>query len=143
MLAVAGSEASNLDGLWKEVVSLLGLRRTIVFARDGAGEFLSYMGQGCSSTRATRPSAAGSRDTHCECEAVRWREQARSGDAAGYRTPGPHTHWSGYDAERAVFLTVLHRLTAPGSDRSALAWMADQAFAGGDLQWQHLYRAMA
>ena len=25
--------------------------------------------------------------------------------------------------EPAVFLTVLHRLTAPGSDRSALAWM--------------------
>ena len=48
-----------------------------------------------------------------------------------------------FDAERAVFLTVLHRLTAPGSDRSALAWMADQAFAGGALQLQHLYRAMA
>ena len=48
-----------------------------------------------------------------------------------------------FDAERAVFLTVLHRLTAPGSDRSALAWMADQAFVGGALQLQHLYRAMA
>ncbi len=48
-----------------------------------------------------------------------------------------------FDVERAVFLTVLHRLTAPGSDRSALAWMADQAVAGSDLQLQHLYRAMA
>ena len=48
-----------------------------------------------------------------------------------------------FDAERAVFLTVLHRLTAPGSDRSALRWMADQAVDGADLQLQHLYRAMA
>ena len=49
-----------------------------------------------------------------------------------------------FDVERAVFLTVLHRLCAPGSDRSALRWAADQAVAGiGGLQLHHLYRAMA
>ena len=49
-----------------------------------------------------------------------------------------------FDVERAVFLTVLHRLCAPGSDRSALRWAADQAVAGiGVLQLHHLYRAMA
>ena len=49
-----------------------------------------------------------------------------------------------FDVERAVFLTVLHRLCAPGSDRSALRWAADQAISGiGALQLHHLYRAMA
>ena len=49
-----------------------------------------------------------------------------------------------FDVERAVFLTVLHRLCAPGSDRSALHWARDQAADGfADLQLQHLYRAMA
>ncbi len=49
-----------------------------------------------------------------------------------------------FDAERAVFLAVLHRLLAPGSDRSAIDWKADQAVAGASaLELQHLYRAMA
>ena len=49
-----------------------------------------------------------------------------------------------FDLERAVFLTVLHRLCAPGSDRSALRWARDQVPRGWqDLQLQHLYRAMA
>ena len=49
-----------------------------------------------------------------------------------------------FAVERAVFLTVLHRLFAPGSDRAAEKWKADYAIAGADeLDLQHLYRAMA
>ena len=45
--------------------------------------------------------------------------------------------------ERAIFLTVLHRLMAPGSDRAAERWKQDQAIAGIEgLRLQHLYRAM-
>src|SRR5512143_848166 len=48
------------------------------------------------------------------------------------------------DVERAIFLTVLHRLFAPGSDRAADKWKTDyQIEACEDLQLQHLYRAMA
>ncbi len=46
--------------------------------------------------------------------------------------------------ERAVFLTVLHRLMAPGSDRAAERWKQDQAIDGTEsLHLQHLYRAMS
>jgi hypothetical protein len=49
-----------------------------------------------------------------------------------------------FDVERAVFLTVLHRLLAPGSDRAADRWKTDYPIAGAaDLQLHHLYRAMA
>jgi hypothetical protein len=49
-----------------------------------------------------------------------------------------------FDVERAVFLTVLHRLFASGSDRAADKWRADYQIEGGDdLQLHHLYRAMA
>jgi len=49
-----------------------------------------------------------------------------------------------FDVERAVFLTVLHRLFAPGSDRAAEKWKDDYAIAGAEaLDLQHLYRAMA
>jgi len=45
--------------------------------------------------------------------------------------------------ERAVFVTVLHRLFAPGSDRAAEKWKADYAIAGADeLVLHQLYRAM-
>ena len=50
----------------------------------------------------------------------------------------------GFDVERAIFLTVLHRLFAPGSDRAAEVWQKRYAIAGVEhLQLQHLYRAMA
>src|SRR5262249_2980117 len=50
----------------------------------------------------------------------------------------------GFDVERAVFLTVLHRLFAPGSDRAADKWKADYQIEGCEaLQLHHLYRAMA
>ena len=49
-----------------------------------------------------------------------------------------------FDVERAVFLTVLHRLFAPGSDRQAARWLTDQAVDGSAaLDLHHLYRAMA
>ena len=48
-----------------------------------------------------------------------------------------------FDVERAVFMTVLHRLMVSGSDRSALQWRRDQAIDGtAGLELQHLYRAM-
>ena len=49
-----------------------------------------------------------------------------------------------FSVERAIFLTVLHRLFAPGSDRAAEKWKEDYAIAGaGELSLHHLYRAMA
>jgi hypothetical protein len=49
-----------------------------------------------------------------------------------------------FDVERAIFLTVLHRLFAPGSDRAADKWRADYPIEGCEaLQLHHLYRAMA
>jgi len=50
----------------------------------------------------------------------------------------------GFALERAVFLTVLHRLFAGGSDRAAERWREDYRIAGSDgLELHHLYRAMA
>jgi Transposase DDE domain len=49
-----------------------------------------------------------------------------------------------FSVERAIFLTVLHRLFAPGSDRAAEKWKGDYAIEGvGELSLHHLYRAMA
>lgn len=49
-----------------------------------------------------------------------------------------------FSVERAIFLTVLHRLFAPGSDRAAEKWKNDYAIEGvGDLGLHQLYRAMA
>jgi hypothetical protein len=49
-----------------------------------------------------------------------------------------------FDVERAVFLTVLHRLFASGSDRAAEVWRRQYAIEGLEkLQLHHLYRAMA
>jgi transposase len=49
-----------------------------------------------------------------------------------------------FSVERAIFLTVLHRLLAPGSDRAAEKWKDDYAIEGvGELGLHHLYRAMA
>jgi transposase len=50
----------------------------------------------------------------------------------------------GFDVERAVFVTVLHRLFASGSDRAAEVWCKKYAIEGAEgLQLQHFYRAMA
>ena len=50
-----------------------------------------------------------------------------------------------FSLERAVFLTVLHRLLASGSDRGGVPeWQEDYQIEGlGGLQLHHLYRAMA
>src|SRR5919206_35341 len=48
-----------------------------------------------------------------------------------------------FDVERAIFLTVLHRLFAPGSDRAADKWRRGYQIQGGDpLGLHHLYRGM-
>ena len=50
----------------------------------------------------------------------------------------------GFAVERAVFLTVLHRLLAPGSDRAAERWRELYRLPGTEtLELHHLYRAMA
>jgi transposase len=49
-----------------------------------------------------------------------------------------------FDVERAIFLTVLHRLFVSGSDRSCDRWHRDYVIDGIDaLSLHHLYRAMA
>ena len=46
--------------------------------------------------------------------------------------------------ERAIFLTVLHRLMGGGSDLAAVRWREDYRIAGTEaLELHHLYRAMA
>ena len=49
----------------------------------------------------------------------------------------------GFDVERALFLTVLHRLFAWGSDRACDRWCRDYVVSGVEgLSLHHLYRAM-
>ena len=48
-----------------------------------------------------------------------------------------------FPIERAVYLTVLHRLFVSGSDRAAERWMRDMVVPGAEgLELHHLYRAM-
>lgn len=50
----------------------------------------------------------------------------------------------GFDVERAIYLTVLHRLFVSGSDRAAERWREAYRIPGVDnLELHHLYRAMA
>ncbi len=49
-----------------------------------------------------------------------------------------------FDVERALFLTVLHRLMVSGSDRFCDKWRRDYFVSGtGEIELHHLYRAMA
>ncbi len=49
-----------------------------------------------------------------------------------------------FDVERAIYLTVLHRLFASGSDRAAERWREGYRLPGTEeLDLHHLYRAMA
>ena len=49
-----------------------------------------------------------------------------------------------FDVERAIFLTVLHRLFVSGSDRSCEKWHRDYKINGVEgLSLHHLYRAMS
>ncbi len=48
-----------------------------------------------------------------------------------------------FSLERAIFLTVLHRLFDPGSDRAAERWKEDFQISGTEgIELHHLYRAM-
>jgi transposase len=50
----------------------------------------------------------------------------------------------GFSVERALFLTVLHRLFVSGSDRFCEKWRRDYLISGvEELELHHLYRAMA
>jgi hypothetical protein len=50
----------------------------------------------------------------------------------------------GFDAERAIYLTVLHRLMTSGSDRHASTWRRGLHIPGTeDLTLEHAYKAMA
>ena len=52
-------------------------------------------------------------------------------------------HKYSFDIERAIFLTVLHRLFVSGSDRQCDRWKEGQHVEGADsLSLHHLYRAM-
>jgi hypothetical protein len=50
-----------------------------------------------------------------------------------------------FDIAGAIFLTVVHRLMQPGSDRAAEKWCRDYLLPAGveELDLHHLYRAMA
>lgn len=49
----------------------------------------------------------------------------------------------GFPVERAIFLTVLHRLFDPGSDRASEKWQQSYRISETEeLQLHHLYRAM-
>src|SRR5512137_1725967 len=49
-----------------------------------------------------------------------------------------------FDVERAIYLTVIHRLFASGSDRAAERWREAYRLPGTEtLDLHHLYRAMA
>jgi transposase len=50
----------------------------------------------------------------------------------------------GFDAERAIYLTVLHRLMVSGSDRHASTWHQNVQIPGTEaLTLKHAYKAMA
>jgi len=49
-----------------------------------------------------------------------------------------------FDVERAIYLTVIHRLFASGSDRAAERWRQSYRLPGTEkIELHHLYRAMA
>lgn len=49
-----------------------------------------------------------------------------------------------FDVERAIFLTVLHRLFVSGSDRACEKWRREHIIHGvADISLHHLYRAMS
>lgn len=49
-----------------------------------------------------------------------------------------------FSVERAIFMTVLHRLSVSGSDRAAERWQREYKIEGASgIELHHLYRAMA
>ena len=60
------------------------------------------------------------------------------GEVIGSVLSGRHF---GFDVERALFLTVLHRLFDPGSDRAAERWREDYRIEGAEaIELHQLYR---
>lgn len=102
---------------------------------------------------------------HCEKIRVLDAHAAGQTEAVSIRSIGPHLVFSRlweelglpsilkklldgrrfeFDVERAVYLSVLHRLFAPGSDRAAERWREEYRIPGAEgLDLHHLYRAMA
>ncbi len=69
-----------------------------------------------------------------------WRETGLREVVEGLCAP----HKFEFPVERAVFITVLNRLFASGSDRFCSKWVNDYGISGADkLDLHHLYRAMA
>jgi len=69
-----------------------------------------------------------------------WREQ-KIKDVLGQLLRGRKYE---FPVERAIFMTVLHRLFVSGSDRAAEVWCRGYKIDGiDDLELHHLYRAMA
>jgi len=69
-----------------------------------------------------------------------WRETGCAGVVAKLAARRRHA----FQLERAVFLTVLHRLCGGGSDRAAERWRDDVRIEGADdLHLHQLYRAMS
>src|SRR4029077_3903160 len=67
----------------------------------------------------------------------------QSGCQAVLRELLAHSHYD-FDVEREVFLTVLHRLCATGSESVGQRWKVDYLIDGADqLELHQLYRAMA
>ena len=55
-----------------------------------------------------------------------------------------HQRQFGFDAERAIYLTVLHRLMVSGSDRHASTWRETVTVPGAEaITLDHAYKAMA
>jgi len=53
------------------------------------------------------------------------------------------SHKIEYDVERAIFLSILHRLLNPGSDLHCSKWRCDHLISGiSEIQLHHLYRCM-
>ena len=64
--------------------------------------------------------------------------------AAGRRSKSWRARKHDFALERAIFLTVLHRLMGGGSDLAAVRWREDYRIVGVEaLELHHLYRAMA
>ena len=68
-------------------------------------------------------------------------ENLRLGEILKRALQGRHYQ---FDVERAIYLTVIHRLFASGSDRAAERWREAYRLPGTEsLELHHLYRAMA
>lgn len=68
-----------------------------------------------------------------------WKSMGLEDIIRGLAGEGKHK----FDLERVVYLTVLHRLFASGSDRAAEVWKENYRIPGTDELWLHqLYRTM-